>query len=126
MDNILVFSPNDVWVCGWSDISRGLIWHYDGKQWSESNIGADVGGMRVDDIAGYSSNDLWAAGYSGDNIFLAHYDGYRWTRQSDMNIRGELLDMSKDPEGNLWACGRDGVMLKYNKTKWIVDRIKVG
>lgn len=125
MRNILVFSPNDVWICGWSDVARGLIWHYDGKQWSESNIGADVGGMRVDDIAGYSSNDLWAGGYSGNNIFLAHYNGYKWTRESDMNIRGELLDMSMDPNGNIWACGRNGMVLKFDKTKWTANTIKV-
>jgi hypothetical protein len=123
MENILVFSTSDVWVCGWNDVARGLIWHYDGKKWSESNIMADVGGMRVSDIAGYSSNDLWAAGYSGENIFLAHYNGQHWTRADDMGIKGELLDMCKDPNGNLWACGRNGVIMKYDKTKWIADTI---
>ncbi len=125
MENILAFSPDDLWVCGWSDVARGLIWHYDGTKWKESNIVADVGGMRVSDIAGYSSNDLWTAGYSGDYIFLAHYDGYRWTRQNNMNIKGELLDMSKDPSGNIWACGRNGVIMKFDKTKWITDTIKI-
>ena len=125
MENILVFSTNDVWVCGWNDIARGLIWHYDGKQWRESNIAADVGGMRVNDIAGYNSSNLWTVGYSGDEIFIARYDGQHWTKQNNMGIKGELLDMSKDLDGNLWACGRNGVIMKYDKTKWIVDTIKV-
>jgi len=125
MRNILAFSPNDIWVCGWSDVARGLLWHYDGKSWTESNIAADVGGMRVNDIAGYNSSNLWAVGYSGDEIFIARYDGTHWTRQNNMNIKGELLDMSKDPSGNIWACGRNGVILKYDKTRWIADTIKI-
>jgi hypothetical protein len=125
MNNILVFSPNDVWVCGWSDVARGLIWHYDGNNWKESNIAADVGGMRVNDIAGYNSSNLWTVGYSGNEIFIARYDGQHWTRQNNMGIKGELLDMSKDPSGNLWACGRNGVIMKYDKTKWMTDVIKV-
>ncbi len=125
MENILVFSTNDVWVCGWNDIARGLIWHYDGTKWRESNIVEDTGGMRVNDIAGYSSSDLWTVGYSGQEIFLAHFDGQHWTRQNNMGIKGELLDMSKDPSGNIWACGRNGLIMKYDQTRWIADTIKI-
>ena len=125
MENILVFSTNDVWVCGWNDVARGLIWHYDGTKWRESNIVEDTGGMRVNNIAGYSSSDLWSVGYSGQEIFLAHFDGQHWSRQNNMNIKGELLDMSKDPNGNLLACGRNGIIMKYDKTKWIAGTIKV-
>jgi hypothetical protein len=124
-ENLLVFSTSDMWLVCWSDVARGLIWHYNGSQWRESNIAADVGGMRVNDIAGYSSNDLWACGYSGDYIFLAHYDGMRWTRKEDIFLKGELLDMIKDSNGNLWACGRNGVILKYDGKKWTTDIIEL-
>ncbi|MCK9282447.1 MAG: hypothetical protein M0P71_17675, partial [Melioribacteraceae bacterium] len=39
----LAFSPKDVWLVCYSDVARGLIWHYDGKTWRESNIYADLG-----------------------------------------------------------------------------------
>jgi hypothetical protein len=117
-ENLLVFSANDAWLVCWSDIARRLIWHFDGKSWTESNIAADVGGMRIRDIVGYSSSDLWACGYTGDEIFLAHYDGSSWTKYNTNGIKGDLLDMCKDAEGNLWACGRNGMIMKYDKTKW--------
>lgn len=117
-ENLLVFTPNDAWLVCWSDIARRLIWHFDGKSWTESNIAADVGGMRIRDIAGYNSSDLWACGYTGDEIFLAHFDGSRWTKYNTNGIKGDLLDMCKDTEGNLWACGRNGLIMKYDKTKW--------
>lgn len=124
-DNLLVFAPNDAWLVCWSDIARGLIWHFDGKSWNESNIAADVGGMRIRDIAGYNSRDLWACGYTGDEIFLAHYDGSSWTKYNTNGIKGDLLDMCKDNDGNLWACGRNGMIMKYDKTKWITDKIEL-
>lgn len=124
-ENLLVFSANDAWLVCWSDIARRLIWHFDGKTWHESNIAADVGGMRVRDIAGYSSRDLWACGYTGDEIFLAHYDGSSWTKYNTNGIKGDLLDMCKDAEGNLWACGRNGMIMKYDKTKWSYELFKL-
>ncbi|MFA7421967.1 MAG: hypothetical protein WCZ90_19950 [Melioribacteraceae bacterium] len=124
-DNLLVFAPNDAWLTCWSDIARGLIWHFDGKTWNESNIQADVGGMRINDIAGYSSNDLWTCGYTGDEIFLAHYNGRNWEKYNTTGIKGELLDMCKDADGNIWASGRNGLVMKYDKTKWRSNVIKI-
>ncbi|MDP3580755.1 MAG: hypothetical protein Q8S39_02395, partial [Ignavibacteria bacterium] len=122
-ENLLVFSANDAWLVCWSDIARGLLWHFDGETWHESNIAQDVGGMRVSDIAGYSSSDLWTCGYSGDEIFLAHFDGRNWTKYNTSGIKGELLDMCKDKDGNIWACGRNGLIMKFDKSKWVKDEI---
>jgi hypothetical protein len=33
-------------------------------------------------------------------------------------IKGELLDMCKDADGNLWACGRYGLVMKFDKNRW--------
>ncbi len=123
--SMLAFAPNDVWLACWSDVARGLLWHYNGKVWTESNIFADVGGMRVFVITGNSSNDLWVGGYSGKNIFLGHYNGMSWTRSDDMGIAGEILDMSKDASGNIWACGSNGIVLQYTQGKWVADTIKI-
>ncbi len=125
--NLYVFSANDAWLTCWSDIARGLIWHWDGKSWNESDIRKDVGGMRIQDVCGYSSSDLWACGYSGEEIFLAHYNGTKWTKYNTNGIKGELLDMCKDADGNILACGRNGLIMKYDKTsnKWNVSYIKM-
>jgi hypothetical protein len=124
-ENLVAFSPTDMWLVCWCDVARGLLWHYNADGWKESNIFGDVGGMRVNDVAGRSSYDLWAAGYSGKNIFLGHYNGSKWTREDNMGIDGEILDMCKDDEGNIWACGRNGVILKYSDNKWVADTIKI-
>lgn len=129
MNKIVAFSSSDVWICGWCDVARGLIWHYDGKTWKESNIFQDVGGMRISDLAGSSSNDLWAGGFRansfGPKVYFAHYNGTRWETYPDMGIKGEIIDMTKDREGNLWACARNGVVFKYSQGKWMADTVDI-
>jgi hypothetical protein len=128
-ENIVAFAEDDIWLVCWSDVARGLIWHYDGETWTESNIVEDVGGMRVNDIAGYRSGNLWTCGFRGypqSRIFLAHYNGYEWREEEGLNIEGELLDMCKDPDDNLWACGMNGIVLKFDQTIWMADTIEVG
>jgi len=124
-ENMLVLSPNDIWLVCYSDVARGLLWHYNGENWTESDIRKDVGGMRVNDIAkGNKANDMWVVGYSGEETFIGYYDGYKWHRHPQ-TWKGELLDMFKDSEGNIWACGRDGLVLKYDGNKWNANTIKL-
>ena len=80
--------------------------------------------MRVDAIAGNSSNDIWAVGYSGTKSFIGHYNGLKWTRYSE-EFNDQLLDITKDDEGNFWACGRNGIILKYSNGKWEQNYFKI-
>lgn len=130
MKNIVGFSANDLWITGWCDVPRGIIWHYDGKSWKESIIVKDVGGVAVNDLAGYSSSDLWAGGFSNDFTFddyaaFCHYDGNRWTKAPKTGVKGAVIDMCKDDNGNLWACARNGVVFKLIQGKWAADTIKI-
>mgnify|MGYP000889811450 CR=1 FL=1 len=123
--DILAFSPSDVWLACLSDASKGLLWHFDGKTWTENNIRANVGGMAVEALAGNSNLDLWAAGrYGTITSFLGHYDATKWTRYAE-EWYGDLLDIIKDDEGNFWACGRSGLILKYSSNKWKGQYFKI-
>lgn len=125
--DLFVSSPNDVWLACWSDVAKRVMWHYDGTSWKESNIEGQSGPIGLDALAGNSSNDLWAGGFYGipdSYVALSHYNGTAWSRV-DLKIPGEILDMCTDANGNIWACGRNGVVLEYTNGKWIADTIKV-
>lgn len=124
-NNLLVFSADDAWLVVNGDINRGKLRHWDGKSWNGTSVENDASGMRPEDVDGYNSNDLWACGSLNDQILLAHYDGRSWSRYNTNRIKGELLDMCKDADGNLWACGRNGLVMKYDKTKWQVDYVRI-
>ena len=42
-----------------------------------------------------------------------------------MAIKSEILDMCTDSDGNVWACGRNGLVMKYSNNKWIADTINI-
>jgi len=120
-ENILVFAPNDIWLVCYSDVAKRLLWHYDGKTWTPIESG---GGKRYTDLAGYNQYDIWLGGYSGEKAHFTHKDGNNFIRH-DFDIKGQILDMTMDDKGNIWACGRNGIIMKYDKTKWIVDTLKM-
>jgi len=120
-ENLLVFAPNDIWLVCYSDVAKRLLWHYDGKTWTPIESG---GGKRYKDLAGYNQHDIWLGGYSGEKAHFTHKDGNNFIRH-DFDIKGQILDMTMDDKGNIWACGRNGIIMKYDKTKWIADTLKM-
>ena len=45
MRDIWASSPTDVYVVGHNDQNRGLMYHYDGKSWSDVKLAASQGGQ---------------------------------------------------------------------------------
>lgn len=125
-ESMIAFFQNDIWLACWSDVAKKVMWHHDGKTWTESDIEGQSGPIGLNALAGNSSSDLWAGGFYGiPNSFVAlsHYNGSVWSRV-DLKIPGEILDMCTDGSGNIWACGNNGVVLEYTQGKWIADTIR--
>ena len=126
-EDLLVVSPTDVWMAVW--VGHGQIMHYDGKTWK---MVKEIGGG-IDCLVQGNSNDIWAGGYFGHqngsqftrSIYLGNYNGISWY-DNELSMQSEILDMTKNSDGNIWACGRNGVVLKYEGKKWITNTIKVG
>lgn len=129
--DLIAFDHDDIWIACWSDVARRVMWHFNGSSWIDSDIQGQSGPIGLSAIAGFSSRDLWAGGFYGYNssyyAALSHFNGLRWSK-TDLNIEGEILDMTTDEEGNIWACGRNGVVLKYSQSsdQWFLDTVIVG
>lgn len=118
-------TPNDVWAIGTGDVSRNLIWHFDGNRWSTDSIPR---GMSPTGIFGFGSNNVWLG--TAEGAFW-HYDGFIWSEISKHSISGynrvyieNIWGTSPD---NIFAVGfaentstQDfkGILLKYNGVKW--------
>ena len=130
-EDMLVLSPDDIWLSVW--VGHAQMWHYNGTKWENKR---DIGGG-INSIVRREGNDIWAGGYSGDFMLLAHYEGTEWVTYkmhqshqlfvgyNSRNIQGEILDMCVDTDNNLWACGRDGIIFKYNGIDWTVDTVRI-
>ncbi len=119
--DMLVLSPSNIWLAVW--VSPGELWHYDGKIWKTIE---SVGGS-INCLTRVNDNNLWAGGRFGRNsknyIAVANYKNNTWI-WNEMPLEGEVTDMCTDPQGNIWACSRNGIVLKYSNNKWSADTIK--
>lgn len=133
MSSIYGTSANNVYICGHNDQNRGLMYHYDGKQWSPVSLTYSEGGpiqkgMDLNAMHGSGANDIWAVGYEGfgepgthiviDSSLVIHYDGAQWSA-CNIPARGKSLYCvwSLSPTA-VWAAGVGGLILWWNGSAW--------
>ncbi|GLF92652.1 hypothetical protein [Streptomyces yaizuensis] len=136
-------SPRDGWAVGWDQVpspdgsrSVGQIQHWDGQQWTRSDL-PDVdegpgGGWTLAEVSARNSRDVWAVGgtFSREKAVpvALHYDGSAWKR-TDLPAIGErarLNGVAAAPDGTVWAVGEiaarggpsTGLALRYDGTQW--------
>ncbi len=126
--DLVVISPEDIWLAVW--VGHGQVMHYDSsKGWQ---MVKEVGGGIDCLVEGETKNRIWVGGYIGrevqgqftQNAYIGFYNGTNW-QDTEFNIRSEILDQTKDVNGNIWACGRNGLVMKYENNKWISDTVNM-
>jgi hypothetical protein len=123
-----VLSADDVWATCFD----GHILHEHGGRWTTYTIGGEAWGVGAQplSISMLSESNGWAAGLTNvtpQGVFLAHFDGYAWTRVQGPAASGpteiESIAMVSPDEG--WAGGDLGngmgiepVLLHYVNGQW--------
>lgn len=135
-------SPKDVYVVGHnSSNGNGVMWHYDGNEWTNMKLLTSEGGyiegaIDLTSVYGFSSTDIYAAGeriigYNPnpppnfiDSSLIIHYDGTAWRKVNVYN--GRLLgDIYGNSASDIWAGGWDKKMYHYNGSSWEIDSINI-
>lgn len=70
-------AEDDVWAVGDGGAAGGIVWHYDGTQWTEPALPPGVPG-RVFKVHGQASNDVWISCSDGSTL---HWNGTAIERQ---------------------------------------------
>jgi hypothetical protein len=117
-------TPNDVWAIGTGDVSRNLIWHFDGNRWSTDSIPR---GMSPTGIFGFGSNNVWLGTAEGAFWF---FNGSNWSEISKHSITGyDRVYIEKiwgTAPNNIFATGFaentstsdfKAILIKFNGTK---------
>jgi len=126
--DLLVISQENVWLA--AEVGHGQVYHYDGKTWEMvKEIGGGIDCLVEDE----TKNKIWVGGFIGrevegqftQNSYIGYYNGTNW-QDTEFNIRSEILDLTKDANDKIWACGRNGLVMKYENNKWNADTVKVG
>jgi hypothetical protein len=101
-------SKSDLWVGG----EDGVVTHFDGSTWRRQLLDSNLVGLRyplqITSIAGFSSDDVYAAAAKPDQvppvdstvIYLYHFNGQQWTK-TDSTI--EAIGSSLEFGSNLYG-----------------------
>jgi hypothetical protein len=133
MRDIWASSPTDVHVVGHNDQNRGLMYHYDGKSWSDVKLAVSQGGQIIgaldfSAIYGFGPNDVYAVGeriYTNpnpppnflDSSLIIHFDGVQWR---EITIaRGRYLSSVWGANSqDVWAGGNNGALYHFKNGFW--------
>jgi hypothetical protein len=141
MSDIWGSSANDVYVVGHNSQNRGLMWHYDGHNWTNVRLITSEGGqidgaIDLTSIYGFSSTDIYAAGsriigYNPnppptfiDSAIIIHFDGSTW-KQVSIYDGIPLNDIYGSSSNDIWAGGLGKNMFHYNGSTWETDSINI-
>ncbi|WP_394824441.1 WD40/YVTN/BNR-like repeat-containing protein [Pendulispora albinea] len=98
----------DVWAVGY-----GQIEHWDGANWTSSDVGAALEG-----IWGAGPRDVWSVGAGGT---VLHYNGSAWL-PVDAGTKADLHGVWGSGHANVWAVGeaasRRGTILHFDGNVW--------
>ena len=86
-------SPTDIWAVGGaveSPDTGGVIWHYDGVNWTSLDLSAvrEGGIPQLFKVWGRSTGDVYAVGFRG---IVLHWNGATWSQVPTPNINDRQL-----------------------------------
>ncbi|MEO8233329.1 MAG: hypothetical protein ABI638_13680, partial [Ignavibacteriota bacterium] len=118
-------TSNDVWTIGFGDVSRNLIWHFDGSKWATDSIPR---GMSPTGIFGFGNNNVWLG--TAEGAFW-HFNGSTWSEFSQHSFTGYdrivIENIWGNSPSNIYAVGfaenystsdYKAILMKYSGTNW--------
>lgn len=132
VSDVATTSPIDAWAVGGQfRAARGVPFaqHWDGTQWSEVPLPADLVGS-LDRVTASSATDVWAFGNENSPTFrgyLLHWDGTTWTNMPEPPFGGSTgVSLSAH---NLWVPSATGTDREYvqhwNGKRWRAYRVRM-
>jgi len=109
-------APDDIWLVG----SGERIYHFDGNEVIEIP-NDDPAGTSLSDIHGSGPGDVWAVGTGGK---AKHYDGMAWVAVTTASV-SDIDDVWVAPDGNAWAVGENGIVMRYTPGEGWQDELDV-
>jgi hypothetical protein len=109
-------SATDIWLGGTGD----RVYHFDGEVVEEVDYGIDTV-SEWSDIHGSGPDDVWFVGTRGVAL---HFDGDTWTSEPTASV-SDIDDVWVAPDGNAWAVGRNGIVMRYRPESGWEDVLEV-
>jgi hypothetical protein len=125
-------SADDAWAVGClyeNGWDKTLILHWNGRRWLQvRTLYATNGGVvSLQGVAATSARNVWVVGYtgdsySGDQSYLLHWNGKRWSQASVYIQNGVLSAVAATSARDFWAVGTNNgtvaLILHWNGKGW--------
>jgi photosystem II stability/assembly factor-like uncharacterized protein len=113
LSDVQMLSPNNGWAVGGKAGERGVIYHWNGSNWT---LYQEVGDKILLGIHMIGDNDGWIVGREG---VIYHYDGSSWSQVPSPTTE-RLMDVGFKSKDEGWAVGFNGTLLHYEDDEWSV------
>lgn len=110
-------SPTDIWLGGTGD----RVYHFDGEVVEAIEYGLDDLVSDWSAVHGSGPDDVWFVGSRGEAL---HFDGEEWTSEPTASV-SDINDVWVAPDGNAWAVGRNGIVMRYRPESGWEDVLEV-
>lgn len=94
------------------------------NKWVSFDIGIDTRGSEdvvgFESIDGFSAADIYACGWDGE---VWHFDGKSWGAKTSP-VNSVLVDICCAGDGSVYACGRNGLLIKGRHDQWETVDVK--
>jgi hypothetical protein len=132
--------PNDVWAVGRTASGFGdrpLVLRFDGTEWLELALPAEVSGV-LNGVAALAADDVWVVGYTGDPVaslehaLVLHWDGRLWAVVDPGRAVGvgssALTDVEALATDDVWVVGylhNQPLMAHFDGEAWARSETEV-
>jgi hypothetical protein len=137
MTSLYATSPNNAWICGHNDRSKGNVWHFDGNKWQFIDMYKyiRVSANSYYKVSGSSANNVWFVGnrhysdpFNPSTIWwedlVVQYDGSTF-KEHDLNSTFAIFGLHAISPNEVWVGGDSGFVAKYNGITWSKDTIDI-
>lgn len=131
--DIFGISPKNVYSVGHCDFDGGIMWHFDGNQWSNVQLDPSLGFIDLGSVYAFAPSTVFAVGERLvsnqnplpnflDSSLAFVFDGSQW-RSYKLSAKGLHAVWGSSPN-NVWAVGRDGAAFLFDGIQWAPKRIR--
>ncbi|MBI3004915.1 MAG: hypothetical protein HYY49_05805 [Ignavibacteriales bacterium] len=127
IQDVFGISPNDVYAVGECDFDGGVLWHFDGSNWSPILIDPNLGYRNLYGVYAPEGKTVFAVGERVvpnpnpppnflDSSLALLFDAGQWfIRKLPGKGLSAVWGIS---DNNVWTVGREGTAFFYDGTRW--------
>ncbi|MDQ5823828.1 MAG: hypothetical protein M3441_06385 [Chloroflexota bacterium] len=145
IEDMAATAEGQVWAAGWirgrNNVNKPVLLRWEGADWSQVQVPALEGEVRLYALKAFASNDIWVLGVKYEpmppeatprqsHALLLHWNGTAWTKAPDLMLleegsSPELKELDGTGPDDLWAVGYYSIPAQPPRGATLAQRILI-